>query len=309
MANYGIKVSGSGSDVFSVTDKQARFTSKYGGMKVHKWGDVTITLDGSGNYTHTIAHDLGYAPAVDVFVKGTASYSYVDASSYSNAWFRIGGANRFFGQNDVGGLFCYSDADNIYIQAVGVFKSSTVYARYYLYLDPVQEYTGASNVDTTGDYGIKISKDGKSIAGKEYEMGFSSKYKSIQYYSESIKSETLTLPEMYASWADTDVEEATYVDFTHGLGYPPYFQAYFTPSSGILREIPFCQNDAFDGGTSDVISEVSAWCDSTRIRVLFYRRSGWLSDDAQVNTSHSASTITITVIPFAENLTGLDYGE
>lgn len=312
--NYGIKVSPRGSDVKTVVDREARFTSKFSYMKVYKWATITLTIPGTGNQTATIPHDLGYAPAFEVFVKGTAAFSFLTGTTYPDSWFPIGGANRWFNQNEAGGLFAYSDADNLYIQSKGVFKSQTITLRYYLFVDPIQEFTSTSNIALTGDYGMKVSKTGKEVrTAQEYDMRFSTKYKNLQYFKESIKEETLTLPEMWASYADRTVQEATYVDFIHGLGYAPYFQAYFYPSAGVLREIPYTENDLFyDSGIlyyDDTVYEVSAWCDATRIRVTFYRRSHWLVEDWYANRTFSAQTITIRVVPFAESLTGLSYGE
>lgn len=312
--NHGMKVSPPGSDVKTVTDLESRFTSKFSYMKVYKWDTVTFTIPGSGNYTHTIPHDLDYAPAFDVFVKGTAAFSFLTATTYPNAWFPIGGSNRWFNQNEAGGLFAYSDADNLYIQAKGVFKGATITIKYYLLVDPIQEYTSASGIAITDDYGLKVSKTGKEVrTAEEYDMRFSTKYKILQYYKESIKQETLTLPEMWASYGDQEVEEATYVDFIHGLGYAPYFQAYFIPTGSVLREVPYSENDLFyDSGAlyyDDTVYEVSAWCDATRIRVTFWRKSAWVAPDWYANRTFSQQTITIRVVPFAENLAGLDFGD
>lgn len=314
MGSYGMKVSPAGTDVKSVTAREARFITNKSSMKVYKWDTVTFTTDGSGNYTKTIAHDLGYAPAFDVFVKGTAAFSFLTGTTYPNSWFRVGGANRWFNQNEAGGIFAYSDASNLYIQTKGVFKGQSITAKYYLLVDPAQEFTSSSNISMTNDYGMKVSKAGKEVrTAQEYDMEDSTKYKSLQYFKESIKQETLTLPQMWASYVDQDVEEATYVDFNHGLGYAPYFQAFFYPSSGVLREVPYSENDLFyDSGVlyyDDTVYEVSAWCDATRIRVTFYRRSHWLVPDFYANRTFSSQTITIRVVPFAESLTGLDYGE
>lgn len=310
--SYGIKVAPAGFDVKTVTDVNSRFTSKFRYMKVYKWDTVTFTTDGSGDYTKEIAHDLGFAPAFDVFVKGTASFPFLTATTYSNSWFPIGGSNRWFDQNEAGGLFAYSDVNKLYIQAKGVFKGETITVKYYLLVDPIQEFTSSSNIAMTGDYGMKISETGHEVrTADEYNMLFSTKYKSLQYFKESIKEETLTLPEMWASYVDQEVEEATYVDFTHGLGYAPYFQAYFIPTGSVLREIPYSENGViYDSGYfSDTIFEVSAWCDATRIRVTFWRKSSWIAPDWEVNQAFSEQTITVRVVPFAENLAGLDYGE
>jgi hypothetical protein len=146
MGDYGIRVSPPGQNVLTATDKVVTFTSKYPTLKLYKWDTVTFTTSGDGDYTYEIAHDLGYAPAFDVFVKSTASFPFLTATTYPNAWFNIGGANRWFEQNEAGGLYAYSDSTKLYIQAKGVFKGDTITAKYYLFVDPIQEFSSASNI-------------------------------------------------------------------------------------------------------------------------------------------------------------------
>jgi len=310
MANYGIKISKPSSDVKTATDKDVIFTSKYRSLKVLKWGNFTFNVPDTGNYTHTIAHGLSYAPAFDVFTKGTAAFSFLTASTYADAWFNVGGSNRWFQQDGHGGIFAYTDSTNLTIQSVGVFKSTTITGRYYIYVDPCQEYTSTNNYNLTGDYGMKVSKAGQDVkeTNKEYNMAFSTKYNSIQYYSESVKEKNLTLPILFASPKDMTPEEATYVDFTHGLGYAPYFQAFYETSSE-LRQLPYTLNKDYGDYEYDPnwnAFEVSAWADATRIRVTFWRRSGWSwLGDPMLNVTWPATTINVKVFPFAENLGGL----
>ena len=312
MANYGIKVSKPGQDVKTVSDKNAVFTSKYRSLKVLKWANFTFDIDEHGDGTFSYTHSLGYAPAFDVFVKGTAAYAFLSATTYANAWFNIGGSNRWFDQDGYGGFFAYSDTTKLYVVAVGAraFASTTVTGRYYLYVDPCQEYTSTSNYNLTHDYGIKVSKPGQDVktTNKEYNMAFSTKYNSIQYFSESIKTKDLTLPILFADPFDTEPEEATFVDFTHGLGYAPYFQAFYDNGTEV-RQMPYTINRVladYEYNPNWNSYEVSAWADATRIRVTFWRRSGFsFLGDPLINVTWPEEEITVKVIPFAENLGGL----
>jgi hypothetical protein len=106
---------------------------------------------------------------------------------------------------------------------------------------------------------------------------------------------------------DSNVQEGTYVDFEHGLGYPPMFLAWY--NDGVSsREIPYMEKVGFEVTTGYPSYEVNGFCDSTRIRIYFWRRSE-LNPVTWSVKHHYAQTISIKVLPFAENLAGLDYGE
>jgi len=306
MADIGIKV---GSNLSTNTDAQLKETSKYSGLKVYRWGTVASKVLVGDTATTTIAHDLGYAPSILVFAEKT-----------SGVFQPIGG------NDDTSGVFAYADQNNLYISGFNAYGKITVVpaCKYYLLVDKAQAFTGSSNIALTADFGFKVSNQDVSVlTGQEYQMNESSKYKSLQYHSESIKTETLSLPIMWADFTDHSQTEDQYVDFTHGLGYPPMFIAWFYAGS-TYRELPYAEYTSILA--SDLLTYapytsalVSAYCDSTKIRVTFKRESnydhyqwvasGYGSHSSGAAVTHAASTITIKVLPFAENLQGLNYGE
>lgn len=306
MAHYGIKV---GNNLNTDTDDQLKLTSKYGSLKIYRWGETAQTSLSGDTATVEVTHDLGYAPSILVF------------SKVSTGVFEPLGGN-----DNNSGVFAYADENKLYIKAFNAYGKLTVLpaCKYYLFVDKAEAFTGTSNIALTGDYGFKVSSSGKSVLdGEEYEMNDSSKYKALQYYSESIKIDTLTLPVMFADFNDREVEETTYVDFNHGLGYPPVFTAWFYTGS-IYKEIPYSEYGSLL--QSDLLTSypytkyiVSATCDSTKIRVTFTRRSNfdyynWVSEGYGSHSTgnipyFAEETITIKVLPFAENLEGLNYGE
>lgn len=306
MANYGIKV---GSNLNTNTDAQLKETSKYSSLKVYRWGETAPATLVSDQATTTVAHDLNYAPSILVFAEKTA-----------------GTFEPVGGNDNISGTFAYSDEDNLYIQAFNAYGKITQMpgCKYYILVDKAEDFNGTSNIALTGDYGFKVSNPGVSVlTGQEYQMNESSKYKALQYFSESIKTETLTLPAMFADFTDQDVEEEQHIDFNHGLGYPPMFIAWFYAAS-TYREIPYAEYSSVLASDLVTLSpytsaSVSAFCDSTKIRVTFHRQSiwdhyGWVaggygSHASGAAVSHAASTITVKVLPFAENLQGLNYGE
>lgn len=306
MSNYGIKI---GSNILTDTDEQLKETSKFSALKVYKWGETASKVLVSDTATHTIPHDLGYAPSVLVFVEKT-----------TGVYQPVGG------NDDTSGVFAYADENNLYISAFNAWGKITVLppCKYYLLIDKAESFSSNSNIALTGDFGFKVSNIGEDVlSAEEYQMNESSKYKALQFFSESIKTETLSLPVMFADFTDQDVSEEQYVDFNHGLGYPPMFFAWFEVSS-TLREIPYAEytsvlaNDLITSFPYTSAS-VSAYCDSTKIRVTFHRQSifnyyqwvasGYGSHSSGAAVAHSASTITVHVLPLAENLAGLNYGE
>lgn len=69
MADYGIKVSQTGYDINSATDKQLAFSSKYQMFKEYASGTGTLTLLGASEFAQvSISHDLGYRAAFFIFV-------------------------------------------------------------------------------------------------------------------------------------------------------------------------------------------------------------------------------------------------
>jgi len=63
MADYGIKVSNTGYDVITATDKQLALSSKYTLFQADISYSFTLTLgEGGGTNTYDIAHGYGYVP-------------------------------------------------------------------------------------------------------------------------------------------------------------------------------------------------------------------------------------------------------
>jgi hypothetical protein len=299
--NYGIKV---GTNIVTDTTAQLKETSKHSSLKIYKWNKTASTALSGDTATVEVAHDLNYAPSILAFAEKTT-----------------GVFQPLGGNDDTSGVFAFSDEDKLYVQAFNAYGKITVLppVKYYLLVDKSEDFSGTTNIALTGDYGFKVSNPGEDVlTAPEYKMNESSKYKALQYFSESIKTETLTLPAMNASLSDQDVEEEQYVDFTHGLGYPPAFMVWFY-SGSTYQEAPYAEystylEDDLTTETPYTSASVSAFCDSTKIRVTFHRRSifdiyNLFANATMSYPDHAASTITIKVLPFAENLSGLNYGE
>lgn len=291
--------------------KNLKRNSDYGELKIYRWGNASITPDSDGDGVADISHDLNYAPSFYVFMKLS-----------DGSWAPVGAASSLAFGDATATAFGVSDSSKLRIQTIGGYSKLAALQRdfrYYLLVDKAQGFTGSTNVALTGDRGFKLAEEDINVfTGKEYQMKASSKYKSLQYFRESIKTETLTLPEMFSSYADQDNEEYQYVDFNHGFGYPPLFQAHFATGSA-LKEIPYNEFTSSAYQYPYTSYQVTAKCDSTKIRVEFRRRSTfdidqWLASNpgqasGQFAVQHSAQTITVAVLPYAENLEGPSYGE
>lgn len=305
MSDFGGKV---GNNINTDTNLQLKLTSKYNALKVIRWKNATFNTDGSGNGSVTIPHGLGFAPLHLVERKVTAQWTLLDAASYADSFVPLGGYNQWAGVGHVN-INAWADEDNLYIESVGGPVSATLNFRYFICVDLTEEFAGSDGVGHLGDYGFKFASGAANVlTAKEYELGYSSRYKSLQLHRENQKKETLTLPEMFASFQDQDVEEAVYVDFLHGLGYPPLFLPYFSSDTdllvsgdtGSIFQAPFDIPTALD----NINYSVQAFCDDTRIRVSFWRASTFLSPSGSIEGIWNAETITVKILVFAENLLG-----
>lgn len=309
MRTYAIRVSKTGDDVLTTTSKDLRFDSLKSAMKIYKWDDVSFTTDGSGDYTYTIPHNLGYAPAFYVMRKATAVWSLLSATEYTNAYFPVGSYNHYVKNDPLNDrVHAYADATNLYIQVVTGTASLAMEFRYYILVDNSQAFSTAGGPGLTKKYGFKVAKQGYDVQdGQEYQMGYSSKYKALQYFKANQQTSTITLPAMFASDIDTEVEEATYVDFEHGLGYPPLFVASSDQPLGNAGEyfeipIPVAVSGISDANGPTIY--INGWADSTRVRIYYYRDSFIHPTTGALVGNWSSSTITIKCTILSERLNG-----
>jgi len=248
---------------------------------------------------------LGYAPAFFILRKGTAQNTLMSgATEYANAFFPLG-LNKYF-KDDAYTWFIhpYADTTKLYIEARNAKPSTTMNFRYYILVDLSQVFSGADGVAHRVTHGLKIAREGFNVqTAKEYQLAFSSEYKIAQYHAVNCKTETLTLPAMFASYHDQDVEEATYVDIVHGLGFAPLpiIHAYGSyTTSGILRETPITTIGPIDNWSGSI----SWFSDSTRVRIYFWRSSIY---SVLGTESFPAETITLRAYLLAENLASEAY--
>ena len=271
--------------------------------------DTSLTTDGSGDGSVAITHSFGYSPAFVAWRKCTVGWDFIDpGNTYTNAFLPVGQVNFWGDLVNASGtrldvhnaLHAYSDSSNLNIQALGANNSQQYDFRYYLLVDRAEEFTGNFGGELVNNYGFKISPDGVNVlTAKEYQLGYSSKYKALQHYEVLFKTGSLTLPAVWSSYYDQTEQEGTYIDFQHGLDYQPFFLGFYqVDGEDEIRQFPIYSVDDLD----NINYQVSAWCDSTRVRVSFWRSVYY--NPITGSQSLAAQTINIKLYIFTENLNG-----
>ncbi len=298
MVNYGARISTFGNDALTQPDKKVAFSSKFSTLKILKRGHVSITTNGSGSGTKKIPHGLRYAPTFYVWRKDTASFSFLDGSSYTKTFHPAPGTSTpWIGYHAT--TNCYTDNTNLTITIQGA-NSTTYHFLYFIFIDQA-EFNASLGQQTGQDYGLKISEVGESADSTvEQKVQYSSSYGSLQYYPNMVTDYgSITLPAIAGDFFDQTPREGTYIDFMHTLRYPPFFLVYSQASGETERTILPMANIGTLFGSADYA--LTAWCDETRIRVTYYRRAQYNSNPS-FDTSFDASTVSFRILVFTENL-------
>lgn len=290
MGSWGLRVSKPGDNVETVEDKLVQFSTKYSTLKVYAEAQVNFTTNGAGAGSLTVAHGLGFAPAFYVFNKATYQDSFYEGTSYPNCYFPIGIWSEFE---------VYTDSTNLYIGGSGLSANTTYYFKYYILMDLAEDFSGSQLITLENNYGFKVSKPGTDVTtAKEYQLAYSSKYKSLQYYDVSFKTGSMSLPGFTNSVVDPQPRAGTYIDITHGLGYAPFFLVFYHSSlmadANQYQELPF----QLLHGDDTTSSQYYAWANSTKVRVIFEK----MGDPLLIPTTEQEETVSIKVYVFTENL-------
>ena len=303
MGNFGTKV---GTNVETDSDKDLKFTTKYGGLKVFMSGNAQFTTDGSKEGSVTIPHNLGYAPMTLVLRKHTAQFTFLSgATTYPNAFSYLGAVNYYAGGNVNVSFQVRTTTADLVIEnnsvANNLAADTTYYFRYYILVDLSQAFSGDFGGGLGDNYGFKVALPGIDVrTAKEYELAYSSKYKSLQYFDEYVQEQELTLPLISANKYDTFEAEGTYVDFEHDLGYPPLYLAYYTNPDGSYTPLPFYAENGID-----IINfNVACFSDASRVRAFVWRSANLATVVPVTYESHAEMTTTIRCLIFTENLLG-----
>lgn len=189
---YGIKVSRTGFDVNTASDKQLAFSSQWPLLPIEAEGDITITPAPGGEYiTQDIfTHNLGYAP---VFVMD-----------------RVSGNPFFFP------LWVWCDDKKIWFDG---FLDEAIVLRWKIFRRPIETRYFGKNINiedaTKGadsDYGILVSLPGKSVHSTDKrDFGIRSDVRQLMVS----KSDYML-----------DVSGTGVIRGVHNLGYKPMYLAY-----------------------------------------------------------------------------------
>jgi hypothetical protein len=300
MGNHGIRISTPGNDALTQDEKRIVYSSKFSTPKIYKKGYVRITTNGSGIGTAKVPHGLGYAPTFYVFRKATASYSFLDGSSYTQAFHPCPGtATPWIPYHQTSDA--YTDATNLTIYIQGANSTSYDFV-YFIFIDQA-EANQKAGLDTLANYGMKISKEGNDpTTSSEQKTAFNSQDGTLKYYQGQISDYgSLTLPALAGDYFDTEPEEGTYVDFLHPLGYPPFFLAFMEdPSNNERYSVPDIYLGNLYGNANYALT---AWCDKSRIRITLWKKAHYNTASPGVSeNSWSADSINLKVYIFTEDL-------
>jgi hypothetical protein len=190
MSDYGIKVSRTGLDANTASDKQLAFSSEWPLLPIEAEGQVTITVPSGGGYVtqDIFTHNLGYAP---VFI--------ID---------RISGNPFYFP------LWGWCNDEKIWFEG-GLDESITL--RWRIFRRAIETKYDGKNVnviDSTktddSDYGILVSLPNKSVySNDKRDFG--------------VRSDVRQLMVAKSDYIPGDVGG---IEGTHHLGYKPMYLAY-----------------------------------------------------------------------------------
>lgn len=301
MSTYGISVSKPGVNARTVSDKDSQFKGSFTTLKILKSGEAAFQTNGSGNGSLSVRHGLGFSPAFYVFRKGTASFSFLDATSYSNCYFPNPEATNEW----ISGTFsCYTTTSDLIISATSQAANTIYTFKYYIFIDLAQDFSGNQIFTLKNQYGIEIGKSGKNVkTSQDYEKSYSNKYRSLQYYKESFQAGALpSLPAMNgrvnSDTSSSIAQEGSYVDIQHGLGYPPFFLVFATSTS-----LSFLSPVVDGGGIFDTSATlIHGWCNNSIIRITHYRENTGTTSSPDGGGLGGSSFINYKCFIFTEDL-------
>lgn len=274
MTDHGILISTQNNDALNQRDRDTVYTSKFSTLKILQKKALSITTNGSGVGSGGVVHNLGYAPTYYTWRKNTASFSFLDGTSYPNTFTPVPGTYTpwvpFHHTTSV-----YSDTNRVKIDIQGANTTRYDFVNY-LFADQA-EVNQKRGLQTDADFGMKVVQAGKNLEhATEQNVALSSEYDTLQYLPGMVANYgNISLPALAGDFADPNPQEGTYVDFIHNLNYPPFFLAYLQSKGekGDNRyySLPLGNNILFGGdGTNEAFT---GWCDRTRVRITFYKKA------------------------------------
>lgn len=227
MSDYGAKVSKSGVDVKIADPADLTYSSKWSNFKIHSILSKNVTMGGTINtfYSDTIDNPLSYSPLFMCYAR--------DPNNTTDWYPAVG-----YGMTGGSGLpLCtYNPTTNKFTVGARVYASGinkTFNFKIVVFIDIL---TGTSaNIAAVDNYGMKISKTGKTTSDKDTDMSFFSKYGNLTVASSSTVSasggtETITHSLGYCPIAMAFIQEP--YDTTQYDPIPTGYQSDDPPGSG-----------------------------------------------------------------------------
>lgn len=234
MGDWGIKVSQKGHDVLTCADRYLVFNSSWPVLKILAQGSFSVPNDAADQVLYT--HNLGYVPAFWIF--DTSAYA---GGTAGKSKLSTSGTSQYFGMNSTELKWLGATRG-----ASGATGSLT--GRYYIFTHNVQTNFTAPVLETTaesagaaGDFGFKISKEGKDISSTDLRDFV-------------IHSGTRT-PQISKCGYGTDTAPFT-LNVTHNLGYKPlyFWWAYIKDYGDSYWQATFGADDSAATSTNTVLT-------------------------------------------------------
>jgi len=201
---FGTAVSQEGYDAKNAADYEKVHDSRFPNLKIWDQGSFTFSA-GDGVRQTIVNHNLGFVPMFHIYLNEvTGSGDNTDLVSDGTRWHEVDG--QWIMTSD---KLQFEGNDQI------LTEGEAYYYIYYLDLEQNITYnlikTTSSSLGSSANYGIKISKPGKSVHSNDpRDFVLNSRYRSPLIY-----------------FVDFQIVDTSFgITVNHGLGYYPMFMVY-----------------------------------------------------------------------------------
>jgi hypothetical protein len=209
--NYGVKISKTGVDVKIADPADLIYSSKWTNFKIHSIlsGSVTTGETVPAVYSSSIDNPLSYPPLFMAFFQ--------DANNTNN-WYPASGNSSITPTGTTCWVEYNSSNNKFHLFAAPGDTNTTFNFKVVVFID-ILSGTSAK-LDAIDNYGMKISKTGKTTSDKDTDMSFYSKWGNLTVF----KSGTVT-------------DSGGVASITHDLGYHPICISFMTDTTDNTKQL------------------------------------------------------------------------
>lgn len=242
-----IKVATQIGDIATDADKDLAFSSDYPCLIEFSTGTKTISTDGSGFGSDTVAHNLGYIPQFFCFVRNPLD------------------TTEWYPQNDgYMGLSVGATTSNLYLTIDYKEPSQSYLTKYFIFANQLENASGTGNDNVSGV--LKIAKDG-------YNADTETDARNMVFFSgNNVYKQDIDLSGTVTMTVNDFINEVT---VTHNLGYVPVIFVSSVESFGVSDFAQMLPNAGFGSPMSYSITStqlkiyVEDWSYSSPYNIVF----------------------------------------